>query len=231
MKKIKDFFVNASERLVKVAKRFPVTFVVILITTIYMYIEMQFEVFDDEEKFGKILITLITFGMGTLFVETFDKKKEMFTYVGYVIALGISVTYYFLFGIENAMEMQRYLLVRLLGVYLTSLGFATIFVLHRKTDLSFKEYAVKVFSNLLKTSIYYGVFCIGTITIFIIFEVLIFSNGFDVYFNLLFLTFGIFYTPLVINCFVDLEEKIAGFLRGLITFVLYPIAIFYKNNC
>ncbi len=224
MNKIKRFFLTASKRMQDVFKRFPVTVVLIIVITVFTYLQLQFDIMKEDDLMSMVG-SLSIFAMGTLFVESFDKKKTIFTYVGFLIALIVAFIYYPMFKNEEMLEKNRYLLARLLVIYNLALGFGTIFILHKKSNLSFKQYALKVFSNLLKTSIYYGVFCLGTITIFIIFEVLIFSNGFDVYFNLLFLITGICYIPLLINCLVDLEETISGFLKGLITFVLFPIAI------
>jgi len=224
MKKIKNFFLIASKRLQEVFKRFPVTVVLIIVITLFGYLQLQFDIMEEKDIVS-FLSSLSIFAMGTLFVESFDRKKTVFTYVGFLIALIVAVIYYPMIRNEEMLEKNRYLFSRLLAIYNMALVCGTIFMLHKKSELPFKQYALRAFSNLLKTSIYYGVFCIGTITIFIIFEFLIFSNGFDVYFNLLFLITGICYVPLLINCFVDLEETISGFLKGLITFVLFPIAI------
>ena len=225
MNKIKNFFLTASKRLQDAFKRFPVTVILIIVITVLAYLQMQFDILDEKDILS-ILGSLAIFAMGTLFVESFDKKKSIFSYIGFLIALIVGIVYYPIFKNEEMLEENRYLLARLLVIYNLALALGIVFILHRKSNLSFKQYALRVFSNLLKTSIYYGVFCLGTITIFIIFEVLIFSsNGYEVYFNLLFLITGIFYIPLLINCLVDLEERISGFLKGLITFVLFPIAI------
>ena len=224
MKKIKNFFINASKQLQEVFFRFPVTIILVAVATLLIYIQLQFNAFNSD-LIERIIVGMITFGFGTIFVESFDNKKSIFSYIGYVVSLLIGIFYFFVFKSTENLEANRFLLARLLAVYGISSMLGTVFVLHKKSRIDFKEYVVRVFSNLLKTSIYYGVFCLGTITIFIIFEMLIFSNGSEVYTNLLFLTFGWCYVPIMINSFVKVEDRIPGFLKGLITFVLYPIAI------
>ena len=100
MNKIKRFFLTASKRMQDVFKRFPVTVVLIIVITVFTYLQLQFDIMKEDDIVSMIG-SLSIFAMGTLFVESFDKKKTIFTYVGFLIALIVAFIYYPMFKNEE----------------------------------------------------------------------------------------------------------------------------------
>ena len=223
MNKIKSFIKEASKQLVVIYKRFPISMLIIAFITIIGYIQLQFDVFNGR-TFERILMIFLITCPGTLVVESFDKKRSPFTYIGCTLALVIGYVFYKLLNLEvSSSEVRIY--ENWLVAYMGSLALGFVYILNKKSGQEIKKYLLGTFSNGLQVGIYYGVFCLGTLLLYGIIYALFTKGGSDVYFNLLELTFGLIFVPFAIGCFTDIKEEIAGFLKGLIKYVLFPIAV------
>ena len=223
MNKIKSFIKEASEQLVVIYKRFPISMLIIAFITIIGYVQLQFDVFNGR-TFERILMIFLITCPGTLVVESFDKKRSPFTYIGCALALGIGYVFYKLLNQDTFSSALR-ITENWLFCYMGSLALGFVYVLNKKSGQEIKKYLLGTFCNGLQVGIYYGVFCLGTLLLYGIIYVLFTKGGSDVYFNLLELTFGLIFVPFCIGCFTNIKEDIAGFLKGLLKYVLFPIAV------
>ena len=223
MNKIKSFIKEASEQLVVIYKRFPISMIVIAFITIMGYIQLQFDAFNGR-TFERILMIFLITCPGVLFVESFDKKRSPFTYIGSLVALAIGYIFYKLLSLE-VFSAETRIFENWLSCYVGSLAFGFVYVLNKKSGQEIKKYLLSTFSNGLQVGIYYGVFCLGTLLLYGIIYLLFTKGGSEIYFNLLELTFGLIFIPFVIGCFTNVKEDIAGFLKGLIKYVLFPISV------
>ena len=156
MNKIKSFIKEASEQLVVIYKRFPISMLIIAFITIIGYTQLQFDVFNGR-TFERILMIFLITCPGVLFVESFDKKRSPFTYVGSAIALVIGYVFYKLLN-QDSFNSVHGMIENWLFCYMGSLALGFVYVLNKKSGQEIKKYLLSTFCNGLQVGIYYGVF-------------------------------------------------------------------------
>ena len=195
------------EKTMDIRKIFPLTFVLVMILTVFLTLSFDGDVFDNE-IFENVSLFLILFISGTIFSESYFNKK----YISYGIFMIFSLILVIL-KIEKV-TISYLLIINLLNIYR--------FYLNSKVSLS--EYLIKVFTNMLKTSILYWVLSIGGMLISSIFAYLI-SDEYDIIWRFMLLLTGCFYIPNLLLDFNNMNIEISKFIKVLVKYVLETLVI------
>lgn len=190
-----------------IRKIFPLTFVLVMILTVFLTLSFDGDVFDSE-TFENVSLFLILFISGTVFSESYFNKR----YISYGIFMILSLIMVIL-KIEKV-SISYLLIINILNVYR--------FYLNSKVSLS--EYLIKVFTNTLKTSILYWVLSIGGILISSVFAYLI-SDEYEIIWRVLVLLTGCFYVPNLLLDFNNMNTEISKFIKILVKYVLETLVI------
>ena len=190
-----------------IRKIFPLTFVLVMILTVFLTLSFDGDVFDSE-TFENVSLFLILFISGTVFSESYFNKR----YISYGIFMILSLIMVIL-KIEKV-TISYLLIINILNVYR--------FYLNSKVSLS--EYLIKVFTNTLKTSILYWVLSIGGILISSVFAYLI-SDEYEIIWRVLVLLTGCFYVPNLLLDFNNMNTEISKFIKILVKYVLETLVI------
>lgn len=192
-----------------IRKIFPITFVFIIILTVFLTLSFDGDVFDSE-VFDNVGLFLILFISGTIFSESyFSNKKRIISYGVFMILSLIMV----ILKIEKV-TISYFLIINILNFYR--------FYLNSKVSLS--EYLIKVFTNSLKTSILYWVLSIGGILISSVFAYLI-SDDYEIIWRFLLLLTGLFYIPNLLLDFNNMKIEVSKFTKVLVKYVLETLVI------
>ena len=223
MNRIKNLISKVSIDVKELAKRFPITMILIILTTFIFTISVDNDFSRSiVENFEKIAVFLMIFGVGSFFTETFfnEKNKKI---ISYILSGGISIIFtHLIFSefLENEIIVYRFL-----AVYIITLFFITIYKTIKKEDLKFHEYLINVFRDLLNYTITYGILAIGITFICIIFIELILDGEYGSFLlKSHVLLFGLFYVLSILYSLSNINKKeINSFTKGLVLYVLMPL--------
>ena len=204
MKKIINLL---KEKTRDIRKIFPLTFVLVIILTIFLTLSFDGDVFDNE-VFENISLFLILLISGTIFSESYFNKR----YISYGIFMIFSLILVIL-KIEKV-TISYLLIINLLNIYR--------FYLNSKVSLS--EYLIKEFTNMLKTSILYWVLSIGGMLISSVFAYLI-SDEYEIIWRFMLLLTGCFYIPNLLLDFNNTKIEVSKFIKVLVKYVLETLVI------
>lgn len=220
MEKIKKLFSNISASLKETYKKFPITIIAIcLLTLILVFGE---DLFLKHYAINHIAYIGSLFIIGVFFSETYCEKKK-FKLLGTIISFIIAVVFD---RIKEVTQINDMLLDRIQIAYASTILGLTLYKLAKKSELEFKEYVIKVFSNLFKTSIVYAILNIAIIITLSIFIVLILDgNHWSILWKILELLVGFYYFPAIINSFSNTTEEVGKFIKRLILYVCTPFAL------
>ena len=103
----------------------------------------------------------------------------------------------------------------------------TVYKIIKDSELSVKEYALNVLSNVGKASTIYALANLGVLVVILVFiELILDGNDYDILTRTLILLLGAYYVPSLVNALTEVKEKAGKFIRVLLTCVLMPVAIF-----
>ena len=225
--KIKEVISKVSVEIKELIKKFPVTLGLIAAVTIIVTVIAGEKMEKYWDRVAKICIFLIIFGVGTYFIETFfeDKKKKI---IGFGVTAGIS------FGFTNCLFMENIqnslyasFLYRSLVAYIICVILLTIYHTIRKEKLTFSQYLLHLFRDLLGTGITYGILSFGFLMLYSIFVSLILDGSYGSgIWRIQILLFGLYYVPAVLYS-ISAQNKLEvnSFVKGLIIGVLMPLVV------
>lgn len=216
--KIKESLTKVVNLLKKRFERFPLTMGAITLLTLFITIFIENEIISAK-AWSNILCFSIYFILGALLTESIhkEKKKEniilygIFTFAATILTILPNIESFASFG-------ETYF--RIVACYVATLMILSIYFLHKHSKNSFESYTLKIFSNLLKTTFSYGILAIGIAIIYYIFIYLILDVKVLLLERLEILLFGIYYITKVIYDFVDIEDEVSNFFKGLVKYVL-----------
>lgn len=109
---------------------------------------------------------------------------------------------------------------RFLYGYVILLVLATVYCSYKKSGISFSEYALKVFSNLMKTYIVFGILSFGVLFIIGIVDTLL-IDGYS-YLDMCceILVIGFYLAPMSIISIRDMANEPGAFLRTIVKYIL-----------
>lgn len=219
MSYLKNLFSKSSETFRKLIKKFPVTLAIILITTLFMAIDIEQEI----DIFNKVILFCTIFAVESFFTEICIYKKKKFRIISYVASAGIAIGFTTLI-LGTAAEQYKNSISRFLTGYLIILFLIAIYKIIKENGVTFKEYMLKIFANVFNSTITYLVLNIGLTLITVIFVELLLDSWGHILGRIQILLLGLFYIPALINSVWDVKEKeVNGFIQALVKFVLLPL--------
>ena len=222
MGKLKNLFLGISNSLKETFKKFPITIVIVYLTTIVCAFGTDdfVETFLDDMWF----FMMIAWAIGTLFSEKFFKNNYLRA-TGEIIALIIAMI--FRWVITDKALSNNILLMKIYVTYLCVIPLATIYKMLKDSGVSVKEYAIRVLGNISKTSAIYFLANLGILVVILVFiELILDGNDYDIIPRTLILLLGGFYVPAMINAITDVKQETGKFMKILLTGILMPVALF-----
>lgn len=222
MGKIRKIFSTVYDSIKESLKKFPITMVIVYFTTLICTFGTDdfIETFMDDAWFAMMGIWAI----GTLFFEIFF-KKDLVKIIGgvasFVIALGCRAV------IIRDEVSTNFILEKLVTIYVTVIPLITLYKIAKVSGFDIKQYALRVLSNVGRTTTTYALANLGILVVMLVFiELILDGNDYDILPRTLILLLGGFYVPAMLNAITDVTQETGKFLRVLLTRILMPVAIF-----
>ncbi len=223
--KFKEKFKNIPQLIKKIFEKFPLTILAIVLFTMFSAIVMDTE-FIEPNIFENIMFFTIYFVSGSFLAESILNKNDKKKIGAYIVSAIISIVFVVLQNINSEAENIEYILSKILICYISTLWILSVYFNFKKSEKDFKEYILKVFINIVKTSVIYGVLSIGTVMVSSIFVYLIWEDlGYTLVTRLETILLGFYYIPKLLYCLVDTDGEIHTFFKGLIKYVLTSLVI------
>ena len=218
--KIKSYFKNIYDIFKKSTEKFPITIFTIFIITALVAISLGNNIFK-----GNTILNITTFGfffsITTFLIETFEQKSIKKKLIFYTSAIIVSTIFTYALNIKNSIFM-----IKLIVCYCISIILLAIYFNYKKSNKTFEEYLTRIFINILKSSIVYGVLAIGSLIILSVFIFLILdNNSYLLVLRVEILLLGIYYIPSIIYSFYNVNNEIGKFSKGLIKYILNSLII------
>ena len=223
--KFKEKFKNIPQLIKKIFEKFPLTILAIVLFTMFSAIVMDTE-FIEPNIFENIMFFTIYFVSGSFLAESILNKNDKKKIGAYIVSAIISIVFVVLQNINSEAENIEYIISKILICYISTLWILSVYFNFKKSEKDFKEYILKVFINIVKTSVIYGVLSIGTVMVSSIFVYLIWEDlGYTLVTRLETILLGFYYIPKLLYCLVDTDGEIHTFFKGLIKYVLTSLVI------
>lgn len=222
MGKLKTFFSSLSNSLKETFKKFPITIIIVYLTTLVCVLGTDefVETFLDDMWFFMMGVWAI----GTLFSEKFFKNNYLRA-AGEILALIIAITFRWI--IVDELFSTELILAKIIVTYMSVIPLVTIYKMLKDSGVSVKEYAIRVLGNISKTSAIYLLANLGILIVIAVFiELILDGNDYDILPRTLILLLGGFYVPAMINAITDVKNETGKFMKVLLTAILMPVALF-----
>ena len=222
MGKFKKLFSNISNLIKETFKKFPITMVIVYLTTIVCAFGTDdfVEVFVDDMWF----LMMGIWAIGTLFSEKYFKNKFVRA-AGQIVAFIIAFTFRFILMDSGLSENMT--LMKIIMTYVSVVPLLTIYKMLKDSEISIKEYAIRVLGNIGKTSSIYALANLGVLIVIAVFvELILDGNDWDILPRTLILLLGGFYVPAIINSITEVKNETGKFMKVLLTGILMPVALF-----
>lgn len=194
----------------------------VILTLIYV-------VYDGNLPFMEygILPFLSFICMGSFLGESLRCEKKYGKWIGLAGTwVASAVLAYFLYATRSEAYGSDFWLQRCVLAYIAITLIIGIYNCYRRSDQTFPQYVIKVFSNLLKTHIAFFILFIGVLVISEIIQILFFEEYFyRLTENLLIMLVGFYYVPSWIYAVSRVEAETEKFAKILVRFVLLPLSI------
>lgn len=214
MSYLKKIFNKTSETFRDLIKKFPVTLLIIALTTVFLTIVIDT---DLNSKIISIVYNFsLIFAVETFLVENICDKKKVYKSIGYFLSAIIAFVFVLLIFNDRfdsfSNTTERILIGYLLIVFLYS-----IYVIIRKNKLKFKNYILNVFANIFNSTITYLVLNLGLTLISVVFIELLLDSKYGMFLaRLQILLLGIFFIPQIINSLWNIMGKnVNAFIRWI----------------
>lgn len=225
MNKLKEKMNSLYLILKKSMKKFPLTMITIIILTLIFVIDLDGNVIDDA-ILRNIMLFGVTFANGAFLTETLtsEKKKKI---IGYVISAVLALTFTYIIAEPNILPKNIMKWIENLFICSMISTFAlSIYFNYKKSEKTFEKYLTSVFVNILKASIIYGIFALGSIIVTAVFIFLILDGkDYTLLARIEILIFGIYYVPALLYSLCNIEEKVSKFSKVVIKYVLGTLVI------
>lgn len=223
--KIKEKLKAIPELVKKIFEKFPLTILAIVLFTIFTAIVIDTK-FIEPEIYRNIMSFIIYLVPGTLLVESWFEKTDIKKIISYIVVAIISVVLVIFQNNYLYTKSIDSILWKILVCYVLTLCILSVYFLSKKSNKDFTEYVVKVFINVVKTSIIYGVLAIGISIVSAIFVYLIWEKiGYSLVVKLEIILLGFYYIPKLIYCLVDVDGEVNAFFKGLIKYALTTLLV------
>ena len=220
MEKIKKLGNKLISGVKDLTKSYPITIGIVIIATIFMTIFME----DLDDLLIKIFAFMLFDAFATFFCETrFESKNNILKY----ILIGIfSIISLIMVNLYEIFKINELLQGRIFFTYCSILLILSIYNSLKNSKLEFHTYLIRVFTNIFKTIISYGILMIGVLIITAVFIYLILNgNGYDILLRFTVLIFGVYFIPFMIKSITNVKENTGKFTKGLVIYLLLPLVI------
>ena len=214
MERIKEKIKKFKEITNKLFSKFPITLTIVILTTVIVGFTIGSKI-SDSKYFSKVLIFLVTFGIGTFFVETKFRKNKISIFYYAVAGVVSGIFTYFLKYDTNSFIFKLYV------CYTFSITAMSIYFIYKSSNVSFEKYVTNIAVNIFKFSIVYGLLSIGVLLISLVFIFLMLNatkTSFIV--NIQVLVLGLFYIPSILYSLSTIVEIKSKFIKAIIKNVL-----------
>ena len=222
MGKLKNLFSNISNSLKETFKKFPITIVIVYLTTLVCALGTDdfVETFFDDMWFYMMGVWAI----GTLFSEKFFKNNYVRA-AGDVLSLLIALS--FRWVATDEVYSQNITLMKIYVTYFCVIPLVTVYKMLKDSGVSVKEYSIRVLGNFGKTSAIYALANLGVLIVLLVFvELILDGNDYDILPRTLILLLGGFYVPAMIDAINNVKNETGRFMKILLTGILMPVALF-----
>lgn len=222
--KIKESFKSIIQGVKNAVERFPITIIVIFLYMLFLAIIIDSDWIADEVLEYVSYFTLY-FSAGAFFTEAIFNNKEKTSIVFYILfslaAIAFIVVQEMAWGAQFLDIWWKFIVC-----YISTLVIVGVYFLAKKSSKDFSEYILKLVINWTKTSVVYWILAIGIAIISSIFIYLILDgDGYSLILRLELILVGIYYFPKMLYSFVDIENEVNNFFKGLIKYVLNSLVI------
>lgn len=223
MNQFKNLLAKISDEIKELAKRFPLTMLIIATVTLLVTIMIDQDVSrNTRDLLEKIYLFSAIWAVGTIFTECYFTKKTIKA-LSYGLTGGISFIFTML--LTDWVMVDTEVSSRFLSAYVLILILASMHQSMKNAELKLGEYLLKLFRDLFHISVIYGVLNIGILLITAIFVQLILNGQYgSILPRILTLLFGLFYVPSLVYTMSSISKKeVNPFIKGLILYVLLPL--------
>lgn len=230
MKKISDLWSQFSYEIRSMLLKYPGSVTVIAVLTILSIIFIDT---DDGIILEVIIPFLCYFGIGLFFSESscYGKfKKKIISISGLAVISAILVYKQQEYDNLDIFLPNDSWLIRIIITYITVFLICGIYHCYKRSGYFLPQYAIKVFSNLIKIHIIYFILTIGALIVSTIIIVLFvndsyYFDNFNIIGRMMLLVFGLFYVPAWIYSCSQVESKLEVFTKILVKYVLFSLTI------
>ena len=222
MGKIKKLFSNISNLLKETFKKFPITIVIVYLTTIVCafgtdsFVDMFFE--------DLWFVMMGIWALGTLFSEKYF-KNNIIRGIAQIVAFIIAFTFRLILQDSGLSENRT--LIKIIMTYVSVVPLLTVYKMLKDSEVSVKEYAIRVLGNISKTSAVYALANLGVLVVIAVFiELILDGEDWDILPRTLILLLGGFYVPAMISSINEVKNETGKFMKVLLTGILMPVALF-----
>lgn len=222
--KIKEKFKSIIQSVKNAVERFPITIIVIFLYMLFLAIIIDVDWIADEVLEYVSYFTLY-FSVGTFFTESIFKDKEKTNIFLYIVFSLVAITFIVIQEMSWEVQFLDYWW-KFIVCYISTLVIVGIYFLAKKSSKDFPEYMLKLVINWIKTSVVYWILAIGIAIISSIFIYLILDgDDYSLILRLELILVGIYYFPKMLYSFVDMENEVNNFFKGLIKYVLNSLVL------
>lgn len=222
MGKIKNLFSNISNSMKETFKKFPITMMIVYITTLIC-------AFGTEDFVEKFFDDMWFYMMGVWAIGTFFSEKmfknNLVKILGQICSFIIALTFRWILFNENYENNIN--LIKLIVTYMSVIPLITIYKILKDSELSVKEYAIRVLGNIGKATTIYLLANLGILIVILVFiELILDGNDYEILPRTLILLCGGFYVPAIVNSIIDVKNETGKLMKILLTGILMPVALF-----
>ena len=222
MRKIKKLFSNISNLLKETFKKFPITIVIVYLTTIVCafgtdsFVDMFFE--------DLWFVMMGIWALGTLFSEKYFKNNII---RGIAQIVAFIIAFIFRLILQDSGLSENRTLIKIIMTYVSVVPLLTVYKMLKDSEVSVKEYAIRVLGNISKTSAVYALANLGVLVVIAVFiELILDGEDWDILPRTLILLLGGFYVPAMISSINEVKNETGKFMKVLLTGILMPVALF-----
>ena len=220
---LKERISDSLKKVFKILGKFPITLLFIGVLTLFLSIFLENNYLSDYFVEYTIIL-LFTFISGTFVIEVYFKDKVKTRAILYFVSYVISVL--FLIFYKKSVDVSREYFERIYTAYISLLYLFSIFTLFRNSKLSFERYFIQVVFNTFKVSIVYNILMFGIMMVTSLFSFLLLGDSASsLIWRVLLASFGLIYVPGIIYSFINKDEKILGFVRFIVKYIMTTILI------
>ena len=200
-----------------------VTYISLIVTTIYFIILVLFNISGNKIFTGVIPYTLISIIFNSFFCESVFKKNSTI-YITDIILICLNSI---LLSINLFVENVDYLTIFAIG-YMISITVYTTYNLYKKSKLEFYDFVTRFINKLFYIFLILAVFTICIFLLMLLFIFLVNDNNYiyNVLSSFYIVLFGFYIIPNIIKTLDNINKiKISKFFKTLIIYIILPVSI------